>query len=106
VAIAETAWPAEDVEDVNNPGTIIAAETPQRQQQYIRRLINEMDRWDGRFMTIFFTRDYDDFWETDFQYYPDAQLIRTWRDTGLHDGLGNPRPASDTWLEALERPKT
>lgn len=104
VVIAETAWPAEDVEDVNNPGTIIAAEDPQRQQQYIRRLIDEMDRRDSRFMTIFFTRDYDDFWDSDFQYYPDAQLIRTWRDTGLYDGAGNPRPALDTWLDALARP--
>lgn len=106
VAIAETAWPAEDVEDVNNPGTIIAAENPQRQQQYIQRLIDEMDKLEGRFMTLFFTRDYDDFWESDLQYSPDAQLIRTWRDTGLYDGQGNPRPALDTWLQALERPKS
>ena len=106
VVIAETAWPAEDVEDVNNPGTIIAAEDPQRQQQYIQHLIDEMDRLDGRFITLFFTRDYDDFWESDFQYYPDAQLIRTWRDTGLYDGQGDPRPALDTWLEALDRPKS
>jgi hypothetical protein len=106
VVIAETAWPAEDVEDVKNPGTIIAAEDPQRQQQYIQRLIGEMDKLDCRFITIFFTRDYDDFWESDFQYYPNAQLIRTWRDTGLYDGQGNPRPALDTWLAALKRPKS
>jgi hypothetical protein len=106
VVIAETAWPAEDVEDVNNPGTIIAAEDPQRQQQYIQFLINEMDKLGGRFITLFFTRDYDDFWESDMQYYPDAQLIRTWRDTGLYDGQGNSRPALDTWRTTLERPKS
>jgi hypothetical protein len=106
VVIAETAWPAEDVEDVNNPGTIIAAEDPQRQQQYIQLLVNEMDKLDSRFITLFFTRDYDDFWESDLKYYPDAQLIRTWRDTGLYDGLGDPRPALDTWRAALERPKS
>jgi hypothetical protein len=106
VAIAETAWPAEDVEDFNHPGTIIAAEDPQRQQQYILRLIDEMDALDGRFITLFFTRDFDDFWESDLQYDPNARLIRTWRDTGLYDGQGNPRPALDTWLAALQRPKS
>jgi hypothetical protein len=106
VAIAETAWPAEDVEDMSHPGTIISAEDPQRQQQYIQRLINEMDELDGRFITLFFTRDYDDFWESYLQYDPNAPLIRTWRDTGLYDGQGNPRPALDTWRAALERPKS
>lgn len=106
VAIAETAWPAEDVEDFNYPGTIIAAEDPQRQQQYIQRLIDEMDELDGRFVTLFFTRDYDDFWESDLQYDPNAQLIRIWRDTGLYDGQGNPRPALDTWRAGLQRPKS
>jgi hypothetical protein len=106
VAIAETAWPAEDVEDFNHPGTIIAEEDPQRQQQYIQRLIDEMDDLDGRFITLFFTRDYDDLWESAFQYDPDAQLIRTWRDTGLFDGQGNPRPALETWRAALQRPKS
>ena len=104
VVVAETAWPAEDVEDVNNPGTIVAAEDPQRQQQYIRLLLDEMDRLNGRFLVLFFTRDYDEFWESELQYYPNAQLIRTWRDTGLYDGAGNLRPALDTWRAALERP--
>ena len=105
VVIAETAWPAEDLTDVNNPDIVIAEEDPQRQQHYIQRLIDEMDMLNGRFITLFFTRDYDDFWESDFQYYPDAQLYRTWRDTGLYDGPGNSRPALNTWLEALARPK-
>lgn len=106
VVIAETAWPAEDLEDVNNPGTIIAAEDPQRQQKYIRFLIDEMDRLNGRFLVLFCTRDYDDFWESDLKNDSNAQLIRTWRDTGLYDGAGNPRPALDIWQEALERPKS
>ena len=105
MAIAETAWPAEDVEDINHPGHIIAVENPQRQQQYIQRLISEMEELDGRFITLFFTRDFDDFWETDLQYDPNAQLIRTWRDTGLYDGQGNPRPALDLWRAALDRSK-
>jgi hypothetical protein len=106
VVIAETAWPAEDVEDVDNPGTIIAAENPQRQQRYVQFLIDEMDRLNGRFITWFVTRDYDDLWESHVQYFPEARLIRIWRDTGLYDGQGNPRPALDTWRAALKRPKT
>jgi hypothetical protein len=106
VAIAETGWPAEDVENANNPGIIIAAEDPGRQQQYVKFLINEMDKLDGRFITLFFTRDFDDFWASDLKNYPNAQLIRLWRDTGLYDGQGNPRPALNTWRAALKRPKS
>jgi hypothetical protein len=105
VAIAETAWPAEDLVAVDNPGYIIAAEDPGRQQQYIQRIIDEMDKANGRFITLFFTQDYDDFWVSDLQFYPNAQLLRTWRDTGLYDGDGNNRPALETWLGALARPK-
>jgi hypothetical protein len=105
VAFAETAWPAEDVVDVNPPYTLIAAEDPQRQQLYIQRLINEMDALDGKFITLFFTRDFDDLWESNLQDDPSAELIRIWRDAGLYDGPGNPRPALDTWKAALARPK-
>jgi hypothetical protein len=106
VAIAETAWPAEDVVDVDNPGFIIAAEDPYRQQQYVERLMNEMDKLNGRFITLFITRDYDAFWESDLKYLPDARLLRIWRDTGLYDGQGGPRPALKIWRSALKRPKS
>jgi hypothetical protein len=97
-AIAETAWPAEDV-DLPYPTFIPAS--PAEQALYVERLMEECERKNARFLCWFFTRDFDLLWETDLQFDQDADLIRLWRDTGLIDGDGFEREAMGVWRQAL-----
>ena len=97
-AIAETAWPAEDV-DLPYPTLIPADEA--MQQAYVEFLIAECEFRNASFLCWFFTRDYDDFWESDLQDQPDAATLRLWRDTGLYDGDGFERPGLGVWRQAL-----
>jgi hypothetical protein len=99
--IAETAWPAEDV---GWPYWQNIPASPDSQALYVRRILDDCDFLDALFVCWFFTRDFDDFWETDLQFSPDAPLIRMWRDTGLYDGEGNERPGLEVWREELARP--
>ncbi|MCK4237113.1 MAG: hypothetical protein KAX38_08320 [Candidatus Krumholzibacteria bacterium] len=98
-AIAETAWPAEDVTD---PYYKFIPASDSTQLAYMDRLLSDADSLDAEFICWFFTRDYDDFWESDFKYMTDAGIYRLWRDTGVYDGQGNPRPALARWRGALE----
>ena len=101
-AISETAWPAEDITD---PYPITIEGSEESQSAYLEWLFDEAKRLDAVFVTWFFTRDYDQFWEAELQDSPIAPIIRIWKDTGLYDGEGNPRPALSIWREtlALER---
>jgi hypothetical protein len=101
-AVAETAWPAEDV-GAPYPDDIPASETTQ--DAYLARLLWDCDGLNAVFVNWFFTEDYDEFWASDMQYMPDAWLLRAWRDCGLYDGQGYPRIARTTWLDALARPR-
>ncbi len=98
-AISETAWPAEDITD---PYPITVQGSEESQSAYLEWLIDEANRLGAVFVTWFFTRDYDQFWEAELQNSPIAPIIRIWKDTGLYDGEGNPRPALDIWREALD----
>jgi hypothetical protein len=53
----------------------------------------------------FFTRDYDEMWESEIRFLPNNSLIRLWKDTGLYRGDGSPRPALERWRAALARPR-
>lgn len=97
-AIAETAWPAENIY-LPYPTTIPADESTQR--AYVQRVLEECEYRNAAFLCWFFTRDYDDFWESDLQYQPDAATLRFWRDTGLYDGDGLARPGLGVWRQAL-----
>jgi hypothetical protein len=101
-AIAETAWPAEDIDE---PYPITIAADDSTQLAYVRRILDECDLRGAAFLCWFFTRDYDEFWETDFQYEPNAPTLRFWRDTGLYAGDGSERPALDAWRQELVTPR-
>jgi hypothetical protein len=103
-AVAETAWPAEDVTDINNPATVLIPADAATQQAYIERLLTESEDLSAEFVTLFFTRDFDDFWDTTFQLLPEAALVRIWKDTGLYNGAGNPRAALGPWRDTLAKP--
>ncbi|MCD4691206.1 hypothetical protein K8S17_07070 [bacterium] len=97
--IAETCWPAEPI-DFPYPVYIAASEATQ--QAYVERLLADCDELYASFVCWFLTRDYDDYWESDFQYDPGAATIRFWRDCGLYDGAGYARPALASWLDVLD----
>ncbi len=98
-AVAETAWPAEPV-DLPYPVYIPASEATQK--EYVERLLADCDELSAAFICWFLTRDFDDYWESDFQYFPNADIIRFWKDCGLYDGDGVGRPALTSWMQALE----
>lgn len=98
-AIAETSWPAEDVTE---PYPVLLPGSPSAQQDYVERLFADAETLDAEFINWFFTRDFDKQWEDVLSTHPAATTLRLWRDTGLYDGDGNPRPALGTWREALE----
>jgi hypothetical protein len=72
---------------------------------YVERLLSDADRLSAVFVCWFFTRDYDDWWESEIQFLPTAPLIRLWKDTGLYRGDGTARPALESWRAALARPR-
>jgi hypothetical protein len=98
VAIAETAWSAEDV---TAPYPMSIPSNEQTQRLYVEWMLSECLRQETLFVCWFFTRDYDDFWETDLQYDDRASLLRLWKDTGLYDGDGGSRPALESWRKVL-----
>ena len=56
------------------------------------------------FLIWFLSRDYDGLWEKLKDTASD--LLRIWRDCGLEDGTGQPRPAHEVWRGAFVRPLT
>lgn len=101
-AVAETAWPAEDI---TAPYPMFIPATEADQLAYVDRLLDDADRLDAAFVCWFFTRDYDELWDSYFRFSPDSALTRFWRDTGMYDEDGNARPALDRWRESLEMPR-
>ena len=99
-AVGETSWPAETVAD---PYPVTIPSSEQDQADYVSRLLTEAEDLDAVFVNWFFTRDFDDFWESDFQYLPEAALVRIWKDTGLYDGWGDPRMGFSVWKDHLDR---
>ena len=92
LAIAETAWPAEDLVipeyGIHTPAT--AAD----QAAYVDRLLSELHERDALFAVWFAVVDYDTLWEDTLG---EAPLAAIWRDTGLYDESGAARPALDRW---------
>ncbi len=98
--IAETSWPAEDI---TSPYPRNIRTTPEDQTAYLHRLFADAEELDAVFVLWFFTRDYDILWTSSMKDSPIAHILRIWRDTGLYDGDGDPRPALGFWRETLSR---
>jgi hypothetical protein len=93
-AVAETGFIAErliiDAMGVDIPGTA------EWQDQYLQFLTSECRRLNARFAVWFVPRDYDSLWEY-WEPFDPPQWIKLWKDTGLLDGAGDPRPSLGTW---------
>jgi hypothetical protein len=76
--------------------------TPEKQAAYVRTLLALADRRRFRFVVLFIHRDYDALWEAIKSSAP--ELFIAWRDCGLVDERGQPRPAYGVWRDYLNRP--
>lgn len=100
IAIAETGWPAESI---TAPYPVDIPASPAWQEAYVTRLLGDMYAVDAIFVNWFFTRDFDDLWESELKNLPTAPLVRQWKDDGLFAGDGSERPALQRWREWAAR---
>jgi hypothetical protein len=80
----------------------VIAGTPQKQEAYFQALLTFAQRNDTRFVIGFIHRDYDALWEKIKGSAP--EVFMAWRDCGLVDEKGNPRPAFRVWRQFFELP--
>jgi hypothetical protein len=81
---------------------IVIDGSPEKQAAYVRTLLALAEQRRFEFVVLFIHRDYDALWEKIKATAP--ELFMAWRDCGLLDEQGNPRPAYAVWREYFERP--
>lgn len=96
-AISETSWPAEDI---GHPYPILIEGSEEDQYVYMERVFDEFG--EGEFIVWFFSRDFDEFWNSEISSSPIAPTARLWKDSGLYDENGDPRKALELWNEKLD----
>jgi hypothetical protein len=90
---SETGQPAEPV--VLKSLNFTIPTDPQRQRWVLARLLEFARERRAESIVWFLPRDYDQLWE---RIRPTApEFFGAWRDCGLFDGTGNPRPAFELW---------
>ncbi len=94
-AITETGWIAEDLEIAGYGYSEQSDAT--KQNIYLQELLREAEDLSAEFIVWFTIVDYDSLWSNALG---ESDLSKIWKDTGLIDGLLNPRPALTTWDEA------
>ena len=86
------------------PGTeTVIVGTPEKQAAYYRELLSMAQRRKFAFVISFVHQDYDGLWEKIKATAP--ALFIAWRDCGLLDQDGKPRPAYGVWKEYFELPR-
>lgn len=98
IALGETGFPAEATPNAMWPQL---PGSPENQLGYFRNLFEIAQEEEYRFITVFLHRDYDRMWEKLKATRPGWQVA--WRDIGLLNGEGEPRPAWDLWQDWLAR---
>lgn len=96
LAIAETGWPAETVA-APYPTTISADEDTQ--MRYVQAILAGRLYSEWLFVTWFFTRDFDAYWDAGLSSLSNAATLRIWKDAGLYRGDSTERPALGVWRE-------
>jgi hypothetical protein len=76
--------------------------TPEKQAAYVRTLLALAEQRRFRFVVLFIHQDYDALWDAIKATAP--ELFIAWRDCGLIDELGRPRPAYAVWRDYFNRP--
>ena len=93
-AVAETGFLAEDLEYEKQGVVVKACEA--WQADYVDFILRETHRRQGKFVIWFVPWDYDAGWER-LKAMGFDELFKVWRDAGLVDGNGSPRPALKRW---------
>lgn len=93
-AISETGFCAEDLV-ISNLGVNVKA-SPEWQEAYVEKLFTHANSLNAEFLAWFVFRDYDMLYDAT-PNPPD--VLKIWRDNGLLDGAGNPRPSFQKWQE-------
>jgi len=99
-AIVETNDAAEELVFPTSKITIHG--TPEKQEDYYRRLLSLAQQHEFVFVVSFIHQDYDALWEKIKATSP--ELFVAWRDCGLLDQDGKPRPAYAVWKSWFDRP--
>jgi uncharacterized protein (TIGR03067 family) len=81
---------------------IVIAGTPEKQEAYYRKLLTLAHERKFEFVISFIHQDYDRLWQKIKGYAPEAFLA--WRDCGLVDEEGKPRPAYRVWKDYFSLP--
>jgi hypothetical protein len=68
----------------------------------VKTLLEWADQKRFRFVVLFIHQDYDALWDAIKATAP--ELFIAWRDCGLIDERGRPRPAFGVWREYFSRP--
>lgn len=76
--------------------------TPAKQAAYYKQLLAVAQARRFEFVITFVHRDYDALWEKIASVSPEAFMA--WRDCGLVDEKGNPRPAYELWKKYFQMP--
>jgi hypothetical protein len=98
VFVCETSYPAETFSI--NGGSLMFNGSETKQDRYFEQLFSEAHARGIRGIVNFVIRDYDALWRAIGS--PD-DVNKLWRDTGLYDENGKPRPARDRWVQQLRR---
>ncbi len=101
IAITETGHPAEPLKI--RRWNLDFPTDPKEQAAFVKVLLSRAQAHHYRFVTYWTARDFDELWKT----FPEAvkDLGALWRDTGLIDEAGQPRPAFETWKGWLGKPR-
>lgn len=100
VVISETGYAAQSFTMDAGSNVITIVSDQDKQQQYIKDLLQACERRKALFVINFAVRDYDQLWK---QIGSPSGIDIAWRDSGLYDENGVPRPALSTWKQYLAR---
>jgi hypothetical protein len=92
--------------DQGSSSTVRAQRLPARTESYSRDFTTPARLAASKAVTLitwFFTCDFDAAWAGTHSTCSDAAVIRLFRDLGLRDGVGVPRPSHALRLESLAR---
>jgi hypothetical protein len=79
---------------------VVIEGTPEKQEAYYRRLLALAQERDFEFVISFVHQDYDALWDKIKLFAP--ELFIAWRDCGLLDEKGIPRPAYQVWKDYFD----
>jgi uncharacterized protein (TIGR03067 family) len=81
---------------------VVIEGTPAKQEAYYRTLLDLAQKREFAFVVSFVHHDYDALWERIKAH--SNELFVAWRDCGLLDETGQPRPAHGVWKEWFDLP--